>query len=274
MPTLLILESIRTDAALSPTRQGSFRNRPSFRNIFTAVGNLYEKDGIRLFFRGLKLAVIYQVTHYTLRAVLQEVALPGTFTMPLTYAIASMLLCELHLLWTECTISVRPPGLLPFAIRHETQRWKQLSVPAFVHGLLLGLMKQVATASGLSELSSEQYLGGGTAILVGKEVAMTLYALLLRLVGLLPASVVLTLIEVRILPKGQETVVPFSTKRGLRTGEFFTGIKSPLGFKSMRDSRRLFHMSQMIWLIELHLKKCMVLIMMNSLAQFLVSLAF
>jgi hypothetical protein len=182
-----------------------------------------------------------------------------------------MLLCELHPLWTSSTISAaseKPlrPRLL------DSRRWKRLAVPAFIHGLVQALMEETPRLARSWQMPSGSG-SHGIQMLVSAEVTIALLMLLLRLLALIPVSIALTLIEASPLPKAQVVVTPSPIKqREMTIVEVFLDFSAPLSITTVFCKGGIFHLYQVLWLVELHIKKCLVQIGAEMLSSFLFSI--
>jgi hypothetical protein len=93
----------------------------------------------------------------------------------------------------------------------------------------------------------------------GAEICAVIIMLALRLLGLLPASIALILTETSLLPVNLETIIPSpKKKRGSTIAELFGGSKFSPGLAAFSSASKTFGLSQILWLIGLHLKKCLV----------------
>lgn len=98
-----------------------------------------------------------------------------------------------------------------------------------------------------------------TSSRAGFQVLEVIAMLAFRILGLLPASIALTLAEAKQLPANLETVIPSLTKkRGATISEIFQGERAPEGPAAFGSAFKGIRIPQLIWLLELHLKKCFV----------------
>ena len=100
----------------------------------------------------------------------------------------------------------------------------------------------------------------------GVEIFAVIIMLVFRLLGLLPASVILISTEASLLPDNLETMIPSPTKKRGSTVAELLGGKVPTGLAACGRALKGFGVSHFLWLIELHLKKCFVQIAFEVLA--------
>lgn len=86
----------------------------------------------------------------------------------------------------------------------------------------------------------------------------------LRVFGLLPATIALTLTEASLLPQTVETVISSSTKeRGATIGELLGGEGVSSTYAIFMGALRPCGRRQLLWLVELHLKNCLIRIVLE-----------
>lgn len=264
--TLLILESSRADAVYLRHECRDSKQHPVFRNIFHAVRLIYRNQGVCLLSRGLGIAVTYELAHCTVEIILGATVFRYRLLRPFAYAISSVLLCQLHLVWTCTTISAVRLPLRSLFMQADTRKWRSLTAPAFIYGILRALMYQVLDFMEWSDTSSKEQVYPRISMRASAEVLAVILLLALRVLALLPASTILTLTEASLLPGTLETVIPSSEKRrGAVIVELLGGTKIPLGLSTFIGALRPFDISRVLWLVELHLKKCLIQIVFELL---------
>lgn len=191
---------------------------------------------------------------------------------PFAYAISSVLLCELHLIWTCTTISAVQLPLQSLFMHADTRKRRILAAPAFLYGILRALMYQVLDfMEWSSDTFSKEQVYPGISVWASAEVLAVIVLLGLRVLALLPASIMLTLTEASVLPGTLETVIPSPEKRrGAVIGELLGG---PLNLSTFIGVLKLFDISRVLWLVELHPKKCFIRIVFELLTLSLLPVA-
>lgn len=273
--TLLILESSRADGGYFRQHECQDSKRhPIFRNIFHAVRLIYRNQGVCLFSRGLGIAVIYELAHCTVEIILSATVFRHRLLRPFAYAIPSVLLCQLHLVWTCTTISAVRLPLRSLLMQANTRKWRNLAAPIFIYGILRALMYQVLDFMEWSDTFTKEQVYPGINVRASAEVLAGIFLLALRVLALLPASIILTLTEASLLPGTLETIIPSPEKRrGAVIVELLGGTKIPLDLSTFIGALRPFDVSRVLWLVELHLKKCLVQIVFELLALSLLRVA-
>lgn len=115
-------------------------------------------------------------------------------------------------------------------------------------------------------ISSGEEMPISTSRRASVEVFAVIIMLAFRLLGLLPASITLIMTEASLLPMNLETIIPSPTKkRGSTIAEILGGRRIPSGLAAFSNSLKSFGVPQFLWLIELHLKKCFVQIVIELL---------
>lgn len=112
-----------------------------------------------------------------------------------------------------------------------------------------------------SDTFSKEQVYPGISVRASAEVLAVILLLTLRVLALLPASIILTLTEASLLPGTRETVIPSPEKqRGAVMVELLGGLKP-------------FDISRVLWLVELHLKNCFIQIVFELLTLSLLRVA-
>lgn len=253
----LILEIARTDSAFSDQERGNIKRPLTFRSIYKAVRCIYATQSLYTFSRALVIGLVYQVTHYAIRACLEIAIFRHELLKPFAYACSSVLLCKLHLIWTCATISPHPLRLLSLTENADERKWTYLAVPSFTYGTCQALMDEARGLIQGSMISPGDEMSSSRR--AGAEILAVIIMLSFRLMGFLPASITLILTEASLLPGKLETTIPSLTKnRGSTIAELRGGHKIPLGIAAFNSALKAFSVPQFLWLIELHLKKCFV----------------
>lgn len=261
----MIVEIARADGALSDQERGNKRP-PTFRSIYKAIHLIYTTQSLHTFSYALVLGLVYQVTHYAIRSFLEFAILRHELLIPFAYACSSVLLCKLHLIWTCATISAHRLRLFSLTEDEVQRKWIHLAVPSFTYGICQALMYEAQSLIQRSMISSGEEMPISTSRRASVEVFAVIIMLAFRLLGLLPASITLIMTEASLLPMNLETIIPSPTKkRGSTIAEILGGRRIPSGLAAFSNSLKSFGVPQFLWLIELHLKKCFVQIVIELL---------
>ena len=253
----LILEIARRDRAFSDQERGHNKWPLTFRSIYKSIRQIYDTQSLYTFSRALVIGLVYQVTHYAIRACLEIAIFRHELLKPLVYVCSSVLLCKLHLIWTCATISAHSLRLLSLTENADQRKWTHLAVPSFTYGICQALMYEAQSLIQGSMISPGEGMSISTR--AGAETFAVIIMLAFRLIGLLPASITLILTEASLLPGKLETIIPSPAKnRGSTIAELRGGDKIPPGLAAFTSSLKAFGVPQFLWLIELHLKKCFV----------------
>lgn len=205
------------------------------------------------------MGLVYQVTHYAIRACLEISLFRHELLTPFAYACSSVLLCKLHLIWTCATISTHRHRLFALTEDANQRQWIHLAAPSFTYGICQALMHEAQSLVKGSMISPIEEMPISTNRRAGAEIFAVVIMLAFRFFGLLPASITLILTEASLLPGKLETIIPSATKkRGSTIAELRGGGRIPPGLAAFGSSLKGFGVPQFLWLIELHLKKCFV----------------
>ncbi|CAG7950235.1 unnamed protein product [Penicillium salamii] len=269
-PTLLILEAPLQGKAAAE-EAGEMQRRSTFRNVRETFRLIRKAQGL-YFIRELMVGYLYSLTEISTATLLQWYLFRTEVLRPLAFAISCGLLCEFHLLFMYTTISGQPISFKAVLKRTPGQhRWKRLVVPALVYGFAETTMTQICDFVTIAVLGPKQAPGSSRA---GAEVLAVVLTLAFRLLVLLPAQITRTLAEAAFLAPHLETIIPSPTKdRGLKIGELVSGDKPSTGFAALTDVFKPVGKSKYLWLIELHLKKCFLQIVLEAVFLFLCILA-
>lgn len=256
--TLLILEISRKDAVHSNQETGDENEPLNFRYVSKAIRLIFGTQNLYEQTRALVVAAVYQIAHDAIGACLKVAIFRHELLRPFAYACSSVLLCELHLLWTCATISAYRPQL--HAKNTTDQRtWRRLAGPSFMYGICQALMQQVQGLAERSMVPSVDEVQIPTSKRASFEIFVVIIVLSIRILGLVPASVTLILTEASLLPGNLETIIPSPTKqRGSTIAELLGGRKIRPGFGAVSSALHAFGVPQYLWLLELHLKKCLI----------------
>ncbi|CAG8224448.1 unnamed protein product [Penicillium salamii] len=269
-PTLLILETPLQGKAAAE-EAGRVQRRSTFRNVRETFRLVRKAQGF-YFIRALIVGFLYTCTEVSIATILEWHLFRTEVLRPLASAISCGLLCELHLLFMYATISGQPISFKAVLKKTPGQhRWKRLVVPALMYGFAETTMTQICDFVNIAVLGPEKVPGSSRA---GAEVLAVVLTLAFRLLVLLPAQITRTLAEAAFLAPHIETIIPFPTKdRGLKIGELVSGDKPSTGFAALTDVFKPVGTPKYLWLIELHLKKCFLQIVLGSVFLFLCILA-
>jgi hypothetical protein len=266
----LILEASQQDEAMKEKGETTFKQWPTFRNVQDAFRLIYRAQGLYTFIRAMFAGVVYFWMHTTVSGILDFFLFRHSLLEPLSHACASAILCGIHFRFTCATISAQRIPFLSLSKISGQNRWKTLAIPAFLYGLTQGMMKQLYDFVAMALIDSEAETH--TAMRAVAEVLAVVIMFAFRFILLIPTHITLTLAEAKFLPAEIETVAPSRTKeRGLKIGELFGDQKPSTGLKAFTGALSHFGTPMYLWLIELHLKKCFVQILLEF---FFISILF
>lgn len=262
--TLLVIEGHKADGvALDHRDQKSSRRRPIFRYVSDAIRLIYRTQGVYCLARGLGAGFIYYLAHFVVRSVLSKTVFSHIVLRPVGYAVTSVLLCELHLKWTRTTISVRQQPPRPSDMQPVTGKKRRLALPAFLYGMFYALMYEMQGFMEGPDISTGQ-VDSDIGVRPSVDIFTVILMFTLRVFGLLPATIALTLTEASLLPQTVETVISSSTKeRGATIGELLGGEGVSSTYAIFMGALRPCGRRQLLWLVELHLKNCLIRIVLE-----------
>lgn len=206
LPFVLILESVGQQHGHDGLSQGALRHSPSSRQIIDTV---YSRriHVIPIFARSLSFAIFYQATHYATMTTLQYLIFRDSHIELIAYLATGVMLAGLHLTWTQNTISVSSQSSGITGIWRNTlnkRQWKVLVIPALLHATAMLLMQRMSTYA----RTFVSFLAPHAENRIALEDILAISFVLAARILLIPASAVLTLVEVSFLPAASETIVP------------------------------------------------------------------
>lgn len=147
-----------------------------------------------------------------------------------------------------------------------------LAIPAFSYGLSEAIMGKLFDFVEMALLSPEARYTSKRAT---AEVLAVMVMLGFRLLAVIPTYITLVQAELAFLAPELETAVPSPTKqRGLNIEDLIGKNKPPVGFAALANISRSFGRATFLYMIELHLKKCAVHIVVElSLFSLLIGVA-
>ena len=231
-------------------------NTPLSRHLANSLRVLYAHRGVRILAKSLYMAAIHQVSKAVLTRVLRATIIRPVRMHQVADIVATVLLAEMHMYWTHATIS---SGKRARLWTHDRKRWKKLVLPCVVQGSAVALLNWVSRSlpdtSGVSNSDVSRML---SAI----AVLRALIAVAVRSFVLAPATAWLTLVEASYLDSGQETVV-YEQRKGkfVSVGAVFAGYEQ----KSSVELWKVVSLHSCLWLLELHVKKCAVQMVLEGL---------
>jgi hypothetical protein len=225
---------------------------------------LYAHQGLRILAKGLYIAAIYQLLKTAVTSVLTATILRSVRIHPVADIVTTVLLAEAHMYWTHAAISSGKSSLRVRLWTHDHKRWKKLVLPCAAQGSAVALLNWVSRSlpdmSGASNSDVSRTLSAIAVLRV-------FIALIVRSFVLAPASAWLTLVEASCLDSRQETLVYEQGKRKfVSVGTVFAGYEQ-------RGSGELWKgvsLHLCLWLLELHVKKCAVQMVLEGLVSSIV----
>ena len=232
---------------------------PVSRQVVNSLSLLYRHHGIGVFYKGLHVAVLYHLARTSIAVLLGATIFRPTYFQPIADVLSTVAVSELHLHWTQRSVSARQTRLGSWTFRHNRQRWKTLVVPSAAQGTALVLLRYLSKPS----LETATSIEVASWSIVAFAVLRAFLALVTRLLVLSPLFVCLTLIEASFLDPVEDTLVYSRRKKSfLPVGTIFPKREMPLSFERARKQALL---STCLWLLELHVKKCLVQMALESL---------
>lgn len=278
MAIVMILESeaLHTNASISmPAGNGtSSIAAPISRSIFGTVIFLVRTAGLRVFFKGVKAAIFYRIAIHLLTLFIEKIERfilgPRSFAPVVARLLASVLLSDLHLTWTQATISFPSSSsslsASSLSTRSPSSTLRILALPSLFFAAVQILLDSLPRLfMRFSVAFFPEYLR--TADPWQCVLASKLLVNIFRLGLYNPALAALILTEARLLPEGDSTIVPSTRGRGARIGELgLLGILSSTLGSSAGDGPGLVsrlgwdlvRWPTMLWLWALYAKHCVV----------------
>jgi hypothetical protein len=227
---------------------------------------LYGHRGLYILARGLYVATIYQLLKIAVTNVLTATIFRAVGANPIADIMATVLLAEVHMYWTHATISSGNSMVRFRSWTLDRKRWKKLVLPCAVQGSAIALLHWVSRS--LPDATGASY-SDVSRTLSAVAVLRAFIALTVRSLVMAPAAAWLTLVEASCLDSGQETLV-YERRKGrfVSIGAVFAGYEQ-------RDYRELWNgvtSHLCLSLLELHLKKCAVQMVLEGFVASTVSL--
>lgn len=226
------------------------RSLPLSRQVVSYLRKIYVKQGLRVFAKGIYIAGIYQLLKTAITSILTATVLRPAWTYQFADFLVTILLAEVHMQWTHATLL---SGKLNWRYRFWTvnrSTWRRLILPCAAQGGAVLLLNW--TSDYIPDTSSNV-----AQTLSAIAVLRVAIALAVRSFVLAPATAWLTLAEASCLYSGQQTLVYNQGKgRFLSSGDI---LKT-----SSNEPWRGVTWHSCFWLLELHLKKCVVHILLEG----------
>lgn len=250
---------------------------PVSRQVVDSLSILYRYHDMGIFYKGLHIAVLYHLARSSIAALLQATIFRPKYLHPIADILSIIALSELHMYWTQSAVLARRQqthlslGLGSWKFSHNRQRWKALVIPSAAQGTALALLRYISKPlpeTTISSSSSSSFRGEMIASswsTVAFAVLRAFLALVIRLFVLSPLRVCLALIETSFLDPREETLVYARRKKSfLSVGMIFPKKREmmPLSLGGARKQVPL--LSTCLWLLELHVKKCLVQMVLES----------
>lgn len=261
---VLTLQSLRIRSATRGSEidgggGADIKEVPVSHQVVDSLSILYRHHGMSIFYKGLHVAVLYHLARTSMVALLGATIFRPTYFQPIADVLSTVAVSELHLYWTQRSVSARQTGLGSWTFSHNRQRWKTLVIPSAAQGTATALLRYISKP--LPETAASIEVASWS--IVAFAVLRAFLALVTRSLVLSPLSVCLTLIEASFLDPVEETLVYSRRKKCfLPVGTIFSKRDMPLSFERARKQALL---STCLWLLELHVKKCLVQMALESL---------
>ncbi|KAF2113503.1 hypothetical protein BDV96DRAFT_688497 [Lophiotrema nucula] len=268
MASILTLQSLSIQ-----NRTGRYENggnnctdSPLSRHLAASLRTLYAHQGIRIFTKALHIAAIYQLARTALKSFLTATLFRPVALQPLADIVSTVVLAEMHMYWTQATVLSGQGSTIEDAWHHDRQRWRKLVVPSVAQGGAVVLLDYVSRSLPETGTSAGNVSG---ASLSAVAVLRAFAALVVRSFVLSPLSAWLTLVEASCLNPGQETLVYERGKGRFVSGSvlFAGGFERPV---SARELGKRVSLDLCLRLLELHVKKCVVQMLLEGLVSSIV----
>ena len=226
------------------------------RHLATSLRLLYAHRGLWTLAKSLFMAAVYQLSKNALASVLGATVFRAVSIPQVADIVATVLLAEMHMKWTHATVSSGKRARLR---SHNRKRWKKLVLPCMAQGSAVALLNLVSRS--LPD-TSNALNSDVSRTLSAIAVLRAFVALAVRSFVLAPATAWLTLVEASSLDSGQETLVYEQTKGSfVSVGAVFAGYEQ----KSSVELWKVVSLHSCLWLLELHVKKCAVQMVLEGL---------
>jgi hypothetical protein len=225
---------------------------PLSRLLANSLRDLYAHVGLGIFAKGLYVAAIYQLLKTTVTSVLTATILRPIRVHPVADIMTTVLLAEVHMYWTHATITSQKSSWIARSWTHDRKRWKKLVLPCVAQGSAVMLLDWVSRSiPDVSSASNSDVWRMFSAI----AVLRVFIALIVRSFVLAPSAAWLMLVEAGCLDSAQETLV-YERRRGrfMSVGAVFAGYEQ----KGSGELWKGVSLHLCLWLLEMHVKKCAV----------------
>ncbi|KAH8425786.1 uncharacterized protein LDX57_003530 [Aspergillus melleus] len=260
---------------------------PVSRSILSACVFLVRTAGLRVFFKGIKAAIVYRASFLLTSLFLEKIERvmigPRSIVPFVARVLSTVFLSNLHLAWTQATISIPSSSLVTSAPTSSPfdrpSSWRILALPSLFFAavqILMDLLPRILLRLVITLVPETERTASPWKAKLASQTLITACRLALHF----PALTALTLIEVRLLPDSENTIVPSIRGRGARMSELGAlGVTSPYarpgsGFfwdagagidagdgdgpgLETRLGLDLVRWATVLWLCELHVKNCL-----------------
>ncbi|KAI9876333.1 MAG: hypothetical protein M1830_006752 [Pleopsidium flavum] len=247
-------------AALKEPELLVVKAQPITAKLRTTIQHLRARAGWFSRFRGLQVALVYQVVHVCLTGFFSELFPRGGPTGPcLSAVLAAALLARLPLTWTHVVIS-DPTNKRWFRRIPSFKSWMQI-VPATIvwataEQLTIALPTVLYRAFDLARWTQNPGEIGDIDETSRKMIVMQFFSVAAVAVGtavliLIPATVTLKRVQASLLPEEDEAIVPFDRTFGGRVIPEIVGGTGKLG---IFEAWRSFEWAARIRLVKVYAK--------------------
>lgn len=258
-------EPLKTDAEHTDIEVTVFEQKPITSSVRTTIRHLRQTAGFRALWRGVGLALLYNLLHGVIANFIVYTFQFGLFGGVLSYIFVSLGLARVHMAWTHSMIAHQSPKrwfhrlparrdcrvlLLPTLVYAAAQQ-ATLLLPLAV-GFALGVL-----GPSNHHVHAEMIESGCSkeaAILLLKHAAIPLTYLFVGVAVLFPASVTLTRIEATLLPADMQPIVNFD--KAAITGDIDMSARGSSRALFV-NAWRSFDRSARLRLIKLYVKMVM-----------------
>ncbi|KAI9036154.1 uncharacterized protein KD926_002242 [Aspergillus affinis] len=258
---------------------------PVSRSILSACIFLVRTAGLRVFFKGIRAAIVYRASFLLTTLFIEKIErlmiCPRSFAPFVARVLSTVFLSNLHLAWTQATICIPSSALVLSAPRSasfdQPPSWRILALPSLFFAIvqiLMDLLPRILLRVLITLIPEPERTASPWKAKLASQILITVCRLALHF----PALTALTLIEVRLLPDLENTIVPSIRGRGARMSELGAlGVTSPYarpgsGFfwdvgasfgagdgpgLHTRLGLDLVRWTTVLWLCKLHVKNCL-----------------
>lgn len=132
------------------------------------------------------VGLVYLLVTVLISNLLASLVFRHELLRPLAYACPSVLLCEVHLVFTCATVSAQRVPFRSLRRKPGQGRWKKLAIPALLYGLSQALMGQLYDFVEMALIPPEETY---TSKCAAAEVFAVMAMLAFRFVALLPTHI-------------------------------------------------------------------------------------